>query len=116
MLLPSKRLRRPAGGAFAAALAFACLLAASEAHAARPGAIQTGAEQVVALLQVAPGQLRRARLMRVEEPEPPAESRVASLLGQLREPSLARGVAMALLGTACLWLAGRRRARKPIQG
>lgn len=104
--------KRAAGGALAAAAAAAGLLTTPMAHGA--GA-ERQAGSVVALLQVAPGQLKRARLMRVEEPQQPMEpSPAAAPLGRA-EASLARGAAMALLGAACLWLAARQRSLKTLK-
>jgi hypothetical protein len=70
---------------------------------------------VLALVQVSPGHLRRARLMRVEEPQQgTVEARAPSVAEAWPEPSLIRGAVMALVGLGCLWLAVGWRSVKPV--
>jgi hypothetical protein len=98
-----------------AAAAAALVLLPSGVLGAEPGARQIDREVAVAVawVQVAPGQIRRARLLRSEPPEVSTES-APSLAETMPAASLTRAALLALLGAGCLWLAARSRSFKAV--
>lgn len=103
-------MRRRRGILTAAVVGFVSLTCGAGATPA-----QREASPAVALMQVSPGHLKRARLFRSEEPrQRTIENSASSVAAPWQAPSPARGALMALVGLGCLWLAVRCRSIKPI--